>query len=277
MNESTLSLERLDQHVRALAAAGSAPETFRVLLQAMPMVAPRAAIFLVRQGRLKGWNACGYDPAASAAQRAFDAEATAERQAAWAAGELRVAPPAPGESPDFGQDRATERATIALRIQGRPVALLVAERHGQAQPWAPPLLSILQTIAELQLDVALIRKRDRARGAAEPAPATAAAPPPAAPPAPVAGGDDAQLDAARRFARLVATDIRLYNEEAVMQGRKNGDLVQRLNEHIHRGKETFLQRHSGLGSQGIEILHDAYVQVLAGGDGELLPSSALES
>ena len=85
-----------------------------------------------------------------------------------------------------------------------------------------------------------------------------------------------KLDAARRYARLVATDIRLYNEEAVAQGRKQGDLADRLGEHLGRGKETFLKRHGDLGPTGLELLHDAYVQVLAGGDASLLPEATLQ-
>ena len=88
--------------------------------------------------------------------------------------------------------------------------------------------------------------------------------------------DEKRLEAARRYARLVATDIRLYNEEAVMQGRRGGDLVQRLGDQIGRGKETFLRRHGSLGPTGLEILHEAYVQVLAGGDEALMPPSVLD-
>ena len=77
--------------------------------------------------------------------------------------------------------------------------------------------------------------------------------------------ESSSVDAARRYARLVATDIRLYNEEAVVLGRRNGDLLKRLEEHLDRGKETFLRRHRDLGPAGLELLHEAYVQVLAGG------------
>jgi len=73
------------------------------------------------------------------------------------------------------------------------------------------------------------------------------------------------------YARLVATDIRLYNEEDVILGRRQGDLAERLGEHLDKGEETFMRRHGDLGHEGREILHDAYVQVLAGGDAELIP------
>jgi hypothetical protein len=85
-------------------------------------------------------------------------------------------------------------------------------------------------------------------------------------------GADPTLEAARRFARLVATDIRLYNEEAVLLGRRNGDLADRLASQLGRGRDTFLRRHSDLGDEGLGLLHDAYVQVLAAGDPALLPA-----
>ena len=81
-----------------------------------------------------------------------------------------------------------------------------------------------------------------------------------------AGPDD---EAARRFARLVATDIRLYNEESVILGRRNADLSHRLKEQLERGKETFQRRFPDLGEHGERILWEAYVKVLAGGDPKL--------
>jgi hypothetical protein len=88
--------------------------------------------------------------------------------------------------------------------------------------------------------------------------------------------EDAELVAARRFAKLVATDIRLYNEDAVMAGRKEKDLANRLADQLGRGKSTFLKRHGSMGAAAVEILHQAYVEVLAAGDEEILPVSVLD-
>ena len=80
---------------------------------------------------------------------------------------------------------------------------------------------------------------------------------------------DPRREEARRYARLVATGIRLSNEEAVVVGRRR-DLASRLNEHIQRGREAFSRRFPDLGADGAKLLDDAYVQVLAGGDASLL-------
>ena len=74
----------------------------------------------------------------------------------------------------------------------------------------------------------------------------------------------------------MATDIRLYNENAVLLGRRNADLVDRLRDQLTRGKDTFMRRHAGLGAAALSLLHDAFVQVLAGGDDSLIPPSTLD-
>jgi hypothetical protein len=155
----------------------------------------------------------------------------------------------------------------------KPIAILVAERSTDEQPWLPPLLSMLIRVAELRLGLDLVRRKLK-MAAGTPViveQQQAVADEPAASPL-----DDAQLDAARRYAKLLATDIRLYNEESVMLGRRNGDLVERLGEHLDRGKATFLRRHGELGPTALEILHDAYLQVLAGGNAELMPAGVLD-
>ncbi len=43
-----------------------------------------------------------------------------------------------------------------------------------------------------------------------------------------------------------------------------------------RGKQSFLERHGDLGATAVTLLRDAYVEVLAGGDAELLPDSVFE-
>jgi hypothetical protein len=79
---------------------------------------------------------------------------------------------------------------------------------------------------------------------------------------------------ARRFARLVASDIRLYNEEAVLIGRSRRDLALRLEGALARGRESFLRRFPDLGAPGLALLDEAYVEVLAAGDASALRSGA---
>jgi hypothetical protein len=282
--------EPLAGQIRALSLAGSPSEVFKLLLEGARLGAPRAAVFLIRQGQIKGWGSVGYPPEVVQRQRSF----TSPAEAGWLGGlassheatsALRAAA---GQDPDFGQPPPDESVAYSVRVKQRAIALLLAERTGDEDPWFPSGLEMLVTVAQLRLDLDLLQRKlgvEPAKTApprAEPIPpaASPAASPVSEPveaippetgaptgPAGAPGADDPQYDAARRYARPVATDIRLYNED--------GDLVDRLSGDLSRGKETFLKRHGDLGEVGLQILHDAYVQVLAGGDGELLPESVV--
>jgi hypothetical protein len=281
-------LADLEADVRAVAASGSPAEIFKILHQASTKAAPRAALFLVRKGQVVGWGSAGYPASLAQRQRSHSSPLTAD----WTADGGR------GAAPDFGQGRPAESLALAVRVKGKPIALVVAERAAGETPWHPQALEVLATVARLRLELDLALRRLEGLAAPEqpaagvspatsmavarPAPASASAPAPTTSPAAevvvatAAPSETPELSAARRFARLVATDIRLYNEEAVALGRRNGDLTRRLGEQLDRGKETFMRRHGGLGPAGLELLHEAYVQVLAAGDEKLLPATVLD-
>ena len=49
-------------------------------------------------------------------------------------------------------------------------------------------------------------------------------------------------EAAMRLARAIASDISLYNEQKVTEGRKSRDLYTRLKDDIDRSKQMYAQR-----------------------------------
>ena len=69
MSRETATLEMLDRKMAELSSFLSPSEIFRALLEGTVTGAPRAAIFLMREGRWKGWNSIGYPAAAAASQR----------------------------------------------------------------------------------------------------------------------------------------------------------------------------------------------------------------
>jgi hypothetical protein len=289
------TLETLDRRLAELASFLTPSEIFRALLEGTVVGAPRAAVFLMREGRWKGWSSIGYSHTAAQAQRQTTAPAEAGWLAALAAEEdMRWRSLGAGESvPDFGQPHAADAVGLPLRVGGKAVAILVAERRAAEQPWSPAALAILCQAARLRLELDLAWRRLKSHtgatasgGDAVPAAASRGAsadvPVPAAPAAApteiaawsgaAAGGAEPnpRIEEARRYARLVATDIRLYNEEAVAVGRRERDLTRRLGEQLQRGRDAFSQRFPDLGSDGMKLLDDAYVQVLAGGDASLI-------
>lgn len=77
-------------------------------------------------------------------------------------------------------------------------------------------------------------------------------------------------DEARRFARLLVSEVKLYNEDEVEAGRENGDLYRRLRRDIDRSREMYEKRvHAALAGVA-DYFHEELVRILAKGDEGLL-------
>ena len=119
----------------------------------------------------------------------------------------------------------------------------------------------------------------------QPAPPVAKAPPPppvrapAPPPAPAAPPVRAMSpeqqkahDDARRFARLVVSEIKLYNEAKVAEGRKTKDIYERLKEDIERGRQMYGDRVAADVRDATDYFQDELIRILGGGDASALGS-----
>ena len=71
---------------------------------------------------------------------------------------------------------------------------------------------------------------------------------------------------ARRFARLLVSEIKLYNEKEVREGRDNSDLYSRLREAIDRSRQAYDRRVRPEVSSRYDYFHHELVNVLAEGD-----------
>jgi hypothetical protein len=80
-------------------------------------------------------------------------------------------------------------------------------------------------------------------------------------------------DEARRFARLLASEIKLYNEDAVLEGRERGNLPARLQDDIERGRRLYEQRVAPEVRAGADYYYEELVDALADGRPEELKIS----
>ena len=71
---------------------------------------------------------------------------------------------------------------------------------------------------------------------------------------------------AKRFARLVVSEIKLYNEAKVTEGRRNKDIYQRLKDDIDRGRQMFDDRIPANIRSDTDYFKDELVKILGGGD-----------
>ena len=100
----------------------------------------------------------------------------------------------------------------------------------------------------------------RARGALRVAPAVAMWTP----------DDERKHEEARRFARLLVSEIRLYNEQAVQSGKLAHDIYRRLKDDIDRSRDMYDQRVSAEVRASSNYFHDEMVRILADGDADAL-------
>jgi hypothetical protein len=71
---------------------------------------------------------------------------------------------------------------------------------------------------------------------------------------------------ARRFARLLVSEIKLYNEQKVKEGRESNDLYERLREAIDRSREMYDKRVQPPVASKFDYFHYELVSNLAEGD-----------
>ena len=130
---------------------------------------------------------------------------------------------------------------------------------------------------------------------AEPQPQVAAPPPPVAAPAyfrpaaeaavpstqpeaspepavAVLGDEEKAHNDARRFARLLVSEIKLYNEQKVGDGRRSSDLYDRLKEDIDRSRQMYEKRVTPSVAAKFDYFYDELVSTLAEGDPSKLGS-----
>ncbi len=77
---------------------------------------------------------------------------------------------------------------------------------------------------------------------------------------------------ARRFARLLVSEVKLYNEQKVTDGRSQNDLYQRLREDIDRSRQMYDKRVKAEVAQKYDYFHHELVNTLAEGDAAKLGS-----
>jgi len=198
---------------------------------------------------------------------------------------------------------------VPVRSAGSVSAIFYADPGGKGTPLPGDALKILTEFAGAQLDrlmalsggvpapvaevgaepVAVAPPPEAPVEVAEPAVVAPPAavqtarvveepPPPAAPPAP--GLDISQLSEAeqkihkdaKRFAKLLISEIELYNKAKVAEGRKNKDLYKRLKTDIDRSRQTFEKRFGKSLGKEFDYFHEELVRTLAGNDASLLGS-----
>jgi hypothetical protein len=166
-------------------------------------------------------------------------------------------PPAPAVAPPPVPKR-TDAATVAITASQMRDMMAAPPRPAPVAP-APPA------------PTPTMEAPKPAHG--EDRPATQYIPPPnlARGGSAAAQSDDAKKhDEARRFARLLVSEIKLYNESKVDQGRRNKDLYERLKDDIDRSRQMYEDRIDDDVRKVSNYFYDELVRILADGRADAL-------
>ena len=266
--------ERLADAIRLLAGAKSLSETLDALIIAAGQEAPRAGVMLVSHDQLRSWRFVGFGPTLDDAAR-FEMPlpdggiiADAVARCATVTGDS-----ADQEVQPIFISLASGKAMTAtpLVVGGEPVAVLYADQ-GDREPadhaW-PAAIEILARYAERTLE-AITAFRTAAILASRSGESFAGSG--------SSNGRDADraedLQAARRYAKLLISEIKLYHEPAVLAGQRERNLANRLAGEIARARVLYEQRVPPHVRESGDYFHAELVSTLANGNPDLLGRQA---
>jgi hypothetical protein len=261
--------ERLVESIRAIDRSRSLSDILDALATGAAREVPRVALLVVAGARLRGWRFIGFGTLdhGTPVEIAFEeagAVAEAVRTNAAISGEMAAPSFAEGHSGGLS-------LSLPIAMGGHVVAALYADAGGDPNA-APNPRSRIPT-SEIEL---LVRHAARclealtAIKAALALSATQTAGPQTSAPSDLAQETDEADAAAKRYARLLVSEIKLYHEAEVVAGRRDRDLATRLGGEIARARVLYEQRVPPPVLHRADHFRDELVRTLANGDASLL-------
>lgn len=233
------SSARLTDALQALDRARSLTELLDTLVTWTRTEASSADIWIVRDGRLHPWRATGSDHAVD-----------------------ETAPPI-----EQGTPLTVGGATVAyLFVEPRTTNVDLLARYASRCLEAMTAFKTARALAGADADIAdggsqpSTLREPQGRRSADASGETE----------PHNGARSEEDTSARRYARLLVSEIRLYHESAVIDGRRDRDLATRLGGEIARARVMYEQRVPPHVRGRADYFHDELVQTLADGDSSLL-------
>lgn len=158
--------------------------------------------------------------------------------------------------------KSTGGIVVPLLLDGAAVAVVEAESAEGSDRWVETIEIIVRYGAAQIAALTALETAHAARWLQRAASGSPARP----------SGQEAEepVQAARRYARLLISEIKLYNEAAVDEGRAHRDLARRLAPEIERARRLYEERVPHTVADRVRHFEHELVQTLAGGDPALL-------
>lgn len=265
-------------------AAGQA-DILKAMLDGSAQFTARAALFVVKAGNLAAWQARGFERdlkganisgASGLAGRALqDKEPVSAAAAEFDSGFIST----------HGNPFDGNATLHPLVVRDKVAAVLYTDAgtdmDGHSDQSA---VRVLVRSASSWLEIIALRKSGgavadtappepvaTAPSPVQPTPVAAPEPPPPPPAAaPAASGlspeDQEVHKKAKRFAKLLVDEIKLYNQAKVTEGRQNKDLYTRLKEDIDKSRATYDKRYGTTAAGSAGYFSAEVIRILADND-----------
>lgn len=253
----------------AIQEATSQADILRHLLEGEARFAGRVALFVVKAGAIQGWQGIGFQDNEAVKRISLNTSAGLVARA------IQSRSGSGGATSDFDHgflSTVTAPAkdmcvVMPLVVKDKVAALLYAD--GGTAPGGLLDASALNTLtrwAAVWLELTALRKAGSAADESQPQATAAAA-------AVAAGPEDDLHKKAKRFAKLLVEEIKLYNQPKVSEGKSNRDLYERLREDIEKSRATYDKRYAETPAASADYFNQELVRILADNDPSLMGAS----
>ena len=270
----------LNAAAAAIHESGSQADILRHLLEGEARFAGRVALFVVKGNAISGWQGIGFED--------NDAIKTLSIQtgSGLVGKAIQARNPAAGAVQEFDAGFVKSMKApvdgqclvLPLVVKDKVAAVIYADAG--TVPGGTLDSSALQALtrfAAIWLELAALRKAGGAAVAddvAQPQPVAAiAASAPASAPASSGSEEDELHKKARRFAKLLVEEIKLYNQPRVEEGRQHKDLYDRLKVDIEKSRSTYDKRYAESAVASADYFTQELIRILADNDASLMGAS----
>lgn len=282
----------LNASVASIYDAPGQSDILKALLDGLSQFTARAALFVVKGASIAAWQARGFEKDI----KGF----TADSSAGLAGRAIRDKEPVNAAAAEFddkfisthGNPFDGNACVLPIVVRDKVAAVVYTdggtELDGKFDESAARVL-VRSTASWLEI-IALRKGAGAAPAEASeptpPPPVEAAPPPPSPAPEPpkvaaaatAAGPDLSGLSKedqeihkkAKRFAKLLVDEIKLYNQAKVNEGRQNKDIYKRLQEDIDKSRATYDKRYSSTAAASANYFSSEVIRILADNDASLL-------
>lgn len=292
----------LDSSVASIQEGGSQTDILKALLDGAAHFASRVALFVIKGEAATGWQARGFDNNNAIKKISVNcASGSAERA-------IRSRMPVTAAAKELDSQFASQLGgkgngwVVPLLVKDKVPGLIYADTGARGEgSLDTPALQLLVRSAGLWLEIQTLRKiadsstaeeevtteevedsaASQQEAAEEAAQASAAAagashgiaepePAPAAKAEKLSPQDEDVLKKAKRFAKLLVDEIKLYNQAKVSEGRQHKDLYSRLKEDIDKSRASYEKRYGGTVAAHSDFFTQEVIKVLAENDVSIL-------